>query len=374
MENPFHINSYKGPETFCDRKEETKQLLNFIEGGLNVTLFAIRRLGKTGLIHHVFHEISRKKETEYIYLDILPTQNITEFTNQLATAIYNKFPQQKKLSKRISEFIRLFRPTMSFDELTGNPTLSIAVTSPQQQETTLQQLFQFMDSQSPKVVVAIDEFQQILEYPEKNTEALLRTHFQTLKNTSFIFCGSNQKLMHDMFNSSKRPFFASCSNMNLDFIETTEYSDFIASKFSERKRFISQESISFICKWTLRHTFYTQYLCNQLFYKGLKKIELSDVHEAAWQILKQHESVFFQYRNLLTEGQWRLLKAIGKEEMVFRPTSQDFINKHQLGSPSVVSRSLEALLQKEMIYFVSSCEKPYYQVYDKFLLRWMQSN
>jgi hypothetical protein len=180
--------------------------------------------------------------------------------------------------------------------------------------------------------------------------------------------------MHDMFNSSKRPFFASCSNMNLDFIETTEYSDFIASKFSERKRFISQESISFICKWTLRHTFYTQYLCNQLFYKGLKKIELSDVHEAAWQILKQHESVFFQYRNLLTEGQWRLLKAIGKEEMVFRPTSQDFINKHQLGSPSVVSRSLEALLQKEMIYFVSSCEKPYYQVYDKFLLRWMQSN
>jgi len=55
-------------------------------------------------------------------------------------------------------------------------------------------------------VFAIDEFQQITNYPEKNTEAFLRTHIQSSQNTVFIFCGSNQKLMHEMFNSAKRPF------------------------------------------------------------------------------------------------------------------------------------------------------------------------
>jgi AAA+ ATPase superfamily predicted ATPase len=374
MENPFLTNSYKGPDTFCDRKDETKELIQFIENGINVTLFAIRRLGKTGLIHHLFRKIENEKQLEYIYIDILPTQNLAEFTNQLATAIYNRFPQQKRIGKRISTFLKLFRPTLNFDELTGNPTLSIAVNSTQQQETTIQQLFQFLDSQSCKVVVAIDEFQQILEYPEKNTEALLRTYFQTLQNTSFIFCGSNQQLMHDIFNSSKRPFFASCSHIHLDFIEENEYADFIARKFAEGKQSISAESISFICKWTLRHTFYTQYLCNQLYYQRRKKIELSDVRKMAWQILKQHEGVFFQYRNLLTDGQWKLLKAIGKEEKVFQPNSKEFIQKYQLGSASIVSRSLEALLQKEMIYLDAYSDKPYYQVYDKFLLRWIQSN
>jgi len=284
--NPFITSLYEGPEHFCDRKNETQQLIDYVENGTNVTLFSIRRLGKTGLIQHVFNQLTEKKDTICIYIDILPTQNLEDFTNQLATAIYSTFPPNKRLGKKLLAFIQQFRPTISFDELSSNPTLSLAKASPIQQNKTINYLFNFLDSQNLKVVFAIDEFQQILEYPEKNTEALLRTYIQQLKNTSFIFCGSNQKMMHEIFNSSKRPFFASCSNMQLDFIPTTVYSEFINSKFTERKKAITQESIDFICEWTQCHTFYTQFFCNVLFSKNLKHNVIKDAHDVAIHILK----------------------------------------------------------------------------------------
>lgn len=372
--NPFSTSVYNGPENFCDRIDETKQIQNFIHNGINITLFAIRRLGKTGLIQHVFQSYTNKPSTVCLYIDILATQNISEFSNLLATAIYSKFPPNKSLSKKLTEFVQLFRPIISFDELSGNPTLSLTITTPAQQNKTIQQLFTFLDSLNTKVVIAIDEFQQILEYPEKNTEAILRTHIQQLNNTSFIFCGSNQKMMHEIFNSSKRPFFASCSNIHLDFINETLYKEFIRDKFKEHNRSISDESLSFICEWTNLHTFYTQYFCNTLFATNNKKIELSHVHETAIHILKLNESVFYQYRNLLTDAQWKLLKAISKTGKLYKPNSKAFISEYNLGTPSLVSRGLEALLTKEMIFHNSTVDKPYYEVYDKFLMRWLQTH
>ncbi len=372
--NPFITSLYEGPEHFCDRKSETQQLIDYVENGTNVTLFSIRRLGKTGLIQHVFNQLTEEKDTICIYIDILPTQKLEDFTNQLATAIYNIFPPNKRLGKKLLAFIQQFRPTISFDELSSNPTLSLAKASPIQQNKTINYLFNFLDSQNLKVVFAIDEFQQILEYPEKNTEALLRTYIQQLKNTSFIFCGSNQKMMHEIFNSSKRPFFASCSNMQLDFIPTTVYSEFINSKFTERKKAITQESIDFICEWTKCHTFYTQFFCNVLFSKNLKHNDIKDAHEVAIHILKINESIFYQYRNLLSEAQWRLLRAIAKVEKLHQPNAKDFIQNHSLGTPSLVTRGMDALLTKEMIFHNSSVEKPYYEVYDKFLMRWLQQH
>ena len=370
--NPFITAVYKDPAHFCDREKETQQLIDFVENGTNITLFAIRRMGKTGLILHFFNVISHNKDTICIYIDILSTQNLADFINQLATAIYSKFPKNKQFSKQVLAFIQQFRPTIRFDELSGSPTLSFDIANPIQQQQTIHSLFQFLDNQNMKVVFAIDEFQQILEYPEKNIESILRTYIQQLKNTSFIFCGSNQKMMHEIFNSSKRPFFASCSTLQLDHIPENLYSEFILRKFEENKRTISSESIAFICKWTKLHTFYTQYFCNVLFARNKKNNTLDDAYLAALHILKVSEPVFYQYRNLLTDAQWKLLKAIAKAEKLEHPTAKDFIQEHKLGTPSLVTRSLQSLLNKEMIFYNSSVEKPYYEVYDKFLMRWLQ--
>lgn len=372
--NPFLVSGYKGAEYFCDRVNETALLKSHIKNNKNTTLFAIRRLGKTGLIHHVFDSYTKNNKIACIYVDILGTKNLKEFTNQLATAIYNRFPENRTIGKKIVGIIKLLRPLISYDVLSGTPELSFELGEAKLYEKTIQQLFAFLDKQNIKIVFAIDEFQQILEYPEKNIEALLRTHIQQLKNTNFIFCGSNQKMMHEIFNNAKRPFFASCSNIYLNFITSKEYEIFISEMFKRNKKSISTDSVSFILDWTKQHTFYTQYFCNFLFALNIKKIELEDVQKTAIEILNQNESVYYQYRNLLTDAQWNLLRAVAKENKLFKAHSKLFISTYKLGTSSMVTRGLESLLEKEMIYYNAGVEQPYYEVYDKFLMRWLQYN
>ena len=370
--NPFITSGYHSQVLFCDRDKETGSLLSHIKNNNNCTLFALRRLGKTGLIHHVFHQLSRSNKTACIYVDIFSTVSLKEFTNNLATAIYTRFPDKKGIGQRFLSFLKLLRPVISYDALTGNPEISLDLGQPREYEKTIQQLLAFLDNQKIKTAIAIDEFQQITTYPEKNTEALLRTYMQQLKKCMFIFCGSNQRIMSEMFSNSKRPFYGSCINISLDFIDEGEYSRFIEKQFASYKRKISKEAIDYILQFTNTHTYYTQVLCNQVFASGIKSILLENVTTACNDILKQNENIFYQYRSLLTAAQWQLLTAIAKETKLQKPHAADFIRKYHLGSSSLIKRSLEALLAKEMVYYNSGTKEPYYAVYDKFLMRWLQ--
>ena len=371
--NPFIISGYRNATYFCDREKETKLLIQYIKNQVNVSLFAFRRLGKTGLIKHVFASLKKDKNLICIYVDILGTNDKSSFINQLATAIYNAFPKNNSIGRKIINAIQSLRPIIQFDALTGQPSVSIVNVTQLQKEKTIASLFTFLDSQDIKVVVAIDEFQQILEYPEKNIEAVLRSQMQKLKNTVFIYCGSNQKMMHEIFNSAKRPFFASCTPLYLDYIEKEKYKRFIRKMFKKDKRFIEEEALEFVCDWTFLHTFYTQYVCNALYAKNKQNITIDLAYKSAFEILEINENTFYQYRNLLTDTQWKLLKGIANQGKLFQPNAKKFIAENDLGSPSVVSRALESLLTKEMIFYNNSVEKPYYEVYNKFLMRWLQS-
>jgi len=372
--NPFNLTNYFGAEYFCDREKETDVLIQNLENQVNTTLFAYRRLGKTALVKHVFNKLKSRKNTVCIYLDIFGTTNLEEFGNALATSIYNAFPPKQSIGKKIIASIQSMRPIISFDELTGTPSLSFNHQLDAQKKSTIQQLFQFIDEQGVSVFIAIDEFQQILEYPEKNTDAIIRTQIQQLKNTHFIFCGSHQKMIHELFNNAKRPFFASCSNLHLESIPRKKYQVFIRKIFTKHKRTIAQDSLDFICDWTLCHTFYVQYLCNQLFAKGKTEIDLNHVKETSAEVLQLLENGFYQYRNLLSEFQWKVLRAVSKSGQLYHPNSNDFIKGNNFGTPSSVNRALEALVEKEMIFYNAAVDKPYYETYNKFLMRWMQGN
>lgn len=370
--NPFSTTTYLGSNFFCDREEETDRITKNLKNQINTTLFSYRRLGKTSLIHHIFEQFKTEKKVLCIYLDIFGTENFESFLNELATAIYNNVPKQKSLTTKIIEGIQKLRPTISFDELSGTPNISFNITDFEQQQKTLAQLFHFIDKQNLTVFIAIDEFQQILEYPEKNTDAILRTQLQKLKNTNFVFLGSHQKMMNELFNSAKRPFFASCENMQLNRIEKEKYVDFIVETFKSFKRKIDLETADYIYNWCLGHTFYVQFFCNKLFALGRKSITIKEAKSIAYEILKQAEANFYQFKNLMSQQQWRTLAAIAKEEKLYQPNSSSFLQKNNLGAASSVKRAIEALEEKEMIFYNASVEKPYYEVYNKFLMRWIQ--
>lgn len=369
--NPFKLRGYHGEHLFCGREEEVKRLISHAENGVNTTLLSMRRMGKTGLIYHCFNQLNRSKNWRGIYVDIYATQNSAEFTNQLATAILKVFPQEVTIGKKFIQFLKGFSPVISYDAFTGMPEVSLSFATEQQQQHSLAGLLNFLEQQKMQTLIAIDEFQQIATYPEGNMEALLRSIIQQLKKCTFIFSGSRKHILLEMFTSAKRPFYSSTSVMHLDSIPTESYQTFIRRLFGESKKKIDSESIDFILTWTKHHTYYTQALCHKVFQLS-NRVNIEVVKKACDQLLNEQEVVFFQYRNLLTKGQWALLTAIAREGQVLQPTGSKFISAHQLGNPASVRRSLEALVDKEMVIKeIDETGGGNYQVYDRFLSRWL---
>jgi hypothetical protein len=297
---------------------------------------------------------------------------LNDFIELLAEATLRKFPEKTTIGEHFLLFLKGLRPLISYDAISGEPQIQIAYHSAQEQEYTLQGLLQFLDSQSLPVVVAIDEFQQIIQFPEQNVEALLRTCIQPLKNTRFIFCGSRKDMMTAMFSNAKRPFFSSTQYLSLDKIESGVYASFIKNLFEKDKINIEQDAIDFILTWTKCHTFFTQSVCNMTYQMAEKTVKLEDVKAACVELLKRSEPVFFQYRQLLTSAQWNFLIAVAKEGEVKQLTAKKFINQYNIGTPSDARRISQSLIEKELLLETQTKTETVYQVYDLFLSRWLE--
>jgi hypothetical protein len=368
---PFPSVGYYGPAYFCDRVTETETLISNIKGGLSTTLVAIRRIGKTGLIKHLQYILN--EEYICIYADILPTENSVEFLNTLATAILNSVPEKTGLGKKIWDFIKSLRPVISFDKLSGEPNITFNVQA-KESEHQIEALFLFLEKQDKPVILAIDEFQQILDYPQKNMAAWLRTLIQNLKNTVFIFSGSQPHLMNEMFANPSKPFFRSTVFLQLEKIKFETYQEFIIEKFAEHKKEIGKEVVSEVLEWTNVYTYFVQLLCNRVFINSDRKITTEIWQNEALKLINEQQPVFLGYRDILTQEQWKLLKAIAHHGEAYSLTSKDFIQKFSLGSSATVIRSLKSLQKKSFIYSKYDSEgKLYYSVYDVFFQRWIQN-
>jgi hypothetical protein len=369
--NPFTTTGYSSKKYFCDREEELEILQRNINNEVNTTLISIRRLGKSALIYRLFEELEQE-ESICIYTDIYACMDLKDFTETLALAIFNKFPEKKGIGKRFFDFLKSFHPVITYDALNGQPEIHFEFNQPKRYEHTLQSIFHFLDNQQIKVVLAIDEFQQITHYPEKNTEALLRSIIQTLKNIRFIFSGSKKHLMIELFDTAKRPFFSSTQMLGLSEIPDIRYKKFIHEKFEERNRKIDDEAVDFILDWTLSHTYYTQLICNNAFSRREKQINVETVKQVCDEQLNLQQVTYMQYRNLLSPVQWRLLIAVAKEGKISEPQAQYFLRKYKISAASSSKKALEALLEKEMICSIETPDKTFYRVYNAFLLRWLE--
>lgn len=231
ISNPFVISGYVSPQYFCDRETETATLTKQIENGNNVALISTRRLGKTGLIKNYFEQETIKNNYNTFFIDIYSTKNLRDFVYAFSKEILNTLkPRGKKAIEQFWNSVRSIQAGISFDPF-GNPTFGLQLGDIRYSQTTLDEIFKYLEDSEMPCIVAIDEFQQITNYPEKNIEAILRTHIQHCKNTHFIFAGSQRHIMGNMFTSPSRPFYQSVSMMHLEPIAIDKYVDFAKQQF-----------------------------------------------------------------------------------------------------------------------------------------------
>ena len=357
--NPFIVGKYVSDEYFCDRKEETAFLSKQMENGRNVALISPRRMGKTGLIHHYT-----------FFVDIYATTSFTEFVYLLGKVIYEELKSQKTVWKeRFFQIIASLRIGFKMDAITGEPGLDIGLGDIQTPQTTLDEIFRYLEEADKPCIVAIDEFQQIENYEDKNVEALLRTKIQQCRQSQFIFAGSKRHLMNNMFNSPSKPFYQSSICMGLMPIPMETYIDFSIRLFEERGKHIDKALVEKIYEMFRGCTWFVQMMMNELF--ALTSFDemctMDKLTLAKMNVISSQEESYKHILANLPPKQKLILQAIAKERIAKGVTSATFIKKYNLSSASSVQAALKPLLKNDLI----TNQDDAYQVYDYFFADWL---
>ncbi len=369
LANPFVIQGYVSPEYFCDRKEETEMICNHFENGRNITLVAPRRIGKTGLIKNVFYHIeSQDKHAICLYLDIFATKNLQDFTEMFGSVVFNGFARKEKsFLQKTASLLGSLRPVFSNDPYTGMPKMSITV-DPSRSQLTIQQIFDLLATSRHHIYIAIDEFQQIANYPEAGTEALLRSHIQFATGVHFIFAGSKHHLMAEMFGSPQRPFFQSTEMMDLKPLDKEVYYKFAHQFFEKNRGSLDRDTFMQLYDNFEGHTWYIQNVLNRLYETRRHVKSMDDVNRAIVQLVDSKSAQYESLAQFLSSNQFNLLKAIASDGIAAEPTGAKFIRQHNMVSASAVQAALKSLVEKEIIYRT----RRGYMIYDRFMSIWLK--
>lgn len=368
--NPFIISGKVESKYFCDRVIEQKELVNRIENGHNIVLISPRRMGKTGLIEICFEDKRISENYFTFFIDILQTNTLREFTFLLGKEIYNTLaPRSSKMARAFLQTLKSLTGRITFENVSGYPSLSLSLGDIKYPEITLEEIFHYLSNADKRCIIAIDEFQQIANYQEKNVEAILRTHIQHSSNCNFIFSGSQRHILSEMFVNSARPFFNSATFMHLEPIPREVYSDFIGEKFEEKGKIIPETLAYEIYDRFDGHTYYVQLVCNEAFNLTPVAGECNGeiIGKAYDKILDTYSVVYREILSQLSEKQKELLYAIAMEGKVEGMTSEYFLHRYSLSSASSVQSAAKTLLHREIL----TREENKYWIADRFLQMWL---
>lgn len=374
MENPFYITGIIPEPYFCDREKETTWFIRTLENKAHTLLTSPRRMGKTQLIRHVFEQPSIKDNCYTFYTDIYPTTSLHELVLFLSKEIYSVLvPKGKAVIDKFLAGLHSLAGSIGYDPISGLPTFDIKLGDIHAPELTLEEIFRYLEQADKPCVFAIDEFQQIALYPEKNVEALLRAHIQKMNNCLFIYAGSNRHILENMFNSAAKPFYNSAEQIYLDCIPKDVYTAFANEQFSKAGRKILPEAVSLAYDLFEGHTYYVHNVLHNAFayLNANKVIDESDIHETLSNILEEKGRTFASVMNQLNFQQKETLIAIAKEGKARGVTSVAFVKKHALKSPSSVQYAISALLDKQLLTYQNEERTKTYSVSDRFLEMWI---
>lgn len=351
--NPFIITAdYYGPEYFCDRQAETEALESNIANGRNTVLISSRRMGKSGLIAHVFNRAFVKSNFKTFSIDLYPTSSLAELILLLAKEITG--PLKSKGQSLLESFlgiVKSLRPGFKVDPVTGQFVFDLSLGEIVKPVDSLKEIFQYLEGSEVPCLVSMDEFQQIAEYPDNNVLELLRTYVQKCKHTWFIFAGSDRRMMEKLFNNPSEPFYMSCSPLYLDAIQYENYLAFARHHFEAAGKSLQEESFKQVYELFDGHTWYVQRLMNEMF-AWTRPGEVADAQmasDALTFVIKTYARTFQEQMSSYPEAQKQLLIAIAKDGQAQQVTSVAFCKKHSMKSPSTVQSALRVLHDKGIV-------------------------
>lgn len=366
LNNPFLTAGYAGPDYFCDRVDETRKLVTAIKNDRNVTLIAPRRYGKTGLISNVFEKLPEGYTG--IYLDIYSTKNLAGFARALAGSVFGALDgHMEKAMSVLARFFRSCRPTAT-PQSDGTVKFSFDITA-DNAETSLKEVFDYLKARKRRVVIAIDEFQQVREFPEEGVEALVRSCIQFVPWVRFIFAGSRRHLMSEMFVLPQGAFYQSTQIMNLGVISIDSYRSFAKGFFKAEGWDFDDGVFTRLYKRFDGVTWYLQAVLNKVWETRMSLLSDAQVDKAVVELCEERALVYHDLLAAQNLASQDVIAAIARSGTVPEPTSADFLSANGLKGASTVRAALKDLASKDLVYKANDG----WIVYDRLFAEYLRS-
>ena len=351
MEKAFVYGMSVGGNNFTDRFEETKRIKLDFENGVNVILISPRRMGKTSLIKKVISEIDNPM-LKIVYMDIYDCRSEYDFYNRFAETIMKSTGNHlEQVMENIKRFLVRISPKISFSpEPNSEFSVSLGITpkdySP---EEILNLPERIAKEQGVRLVVCIDEFQQIGEFTDSLTvQKRLRGVWQHHQNVSYCFFGSKKHLMENIFQNRRMPFYQFGEMLHLKCIPTVYWVPFICSRFEKYGKKIAEEYANRICQVVKNYSSYVQQLAWNVMAETEKEVNEESFEEGLKALLEQNSSLFIQQTDGLTTYQLNFIRLLCKD-IHSGFTTQAVSEIYPLGSKSNIDRIKKSLVDKEII-------------------------
>lgn len=352
MENkPFVFGVAASGDNFTDREHETARLLTNFRSGVNTVLISPRRWGKTSLVRKVCR-LAQTDELKIVYLDIFSCRSDADFYDAFASAVLKQTSTKvEEWMENIRQFLSRISPKISLGaDPAADFSLSLELTPKREDIDEILQLPEkIAEKKGCRIVVCIDEFQQIGEFKDSKTfQKRLRSVWQLQKHVSYCLFGSKKHLMNELFERKSLPFYKFGDAIYLQKIATADWVGYICSRFEATGKSIPAELAEEICRRVDNHSSYVQQLAWLVWTRTGKEATRQELEAAFQDIIDQNTPLFEKQTESLTSFQMNFLRAI-IDGVHSEFTTQEVMRKYQLGSSANVSIIKRALIKKELI-------------------------
>ena len=352
MNAPFQYGTLATKENFVDRVEDRAQLKNFLSSHINVMLVSPRRWGKSSLVKVAMDELQEEdKDVRVCYIDAFSIGSEAEFYRTFASQVIAC--ASSNLEKRINDakkFLTGVVPQVVIkDDVTNFMAFDVKFIPQEQEKMDILRLPETLaQSKKIKIIVCIDEFQQLANLPEyKNMEGKMRSAWQQQERVSYCLYGSKRHMMLDIFNNSNSPFYRFGQLLFLNKIPKEEWMPFIVNTFEKSGKYISDEFASRICDVTECHSWYLQQCCYFVWNASVNKVTEESFNYGLSQMINTNSPMFQNDTETLAASQIEMLRAI--RDGVQQLSSSEARTKYHLGNPNTISKNKKILQNKDIV-------------------------
>lgn len=370
-EIPFVFGVRVEGNTFTDRKEETNRLkMNFLYG-VNTILISPRRMGKTSLVEKVC-SLVESESLKIAKIDAFGCRSEHDFINAFATAVVRATSTKwEEWMENAKTFLSRFVPKISIGQ---DPLSEFSIALEYNNSNTVtEDILQLPETiakqKGIKIVICIDEFQQIADFPDSLTfQKKLRGIWQLQSNVSYCLYGSKKHMMETMFQSQSHPFYRFGDLLYLNKISEADWVEYICGRFNVTGKEISPELATEICTVTDRYSSYVQQLSWLVWLRTDFKATKEDVEYGIDHMLDACEPLFIQQTESLSSYQMNFLRAL-TDGVTTGFTRSEILNNYQLGTAANISRLKKALTEKDLITLTAPKKL---EISDPILALWLK--